>query len=111
MICRAHLKTEFCVLPSLLEGLPLSILEAFSAKKATIATRIKGIQEVIIDRETGLLVPPKNPEKMAEAIIFMFENPDLRKEMAENGYRMFKDKFTIDKMLQEYKKTYETDYV
>ena len=102
------LKTEFCVLPSLLEGLPLSILEAFSAKRTTIATRIDGIQEVVIDRKTGLLVPPKNPEKLAEAIIFLFNNPDLRREMAENGYKMFKRKFTLDKMLQEYKKTYET---
>ena len=101
------LKTEFTILPSLLEGLPLSPIEAFSVKRTIVATAVDGTPEVVIDKKTGLLVPPKEIEKLTEAIIFMFENPEHRKEMAENGYRLFKEKFTINKMLKRYEETYE----
>ncbi len=101
------LKTEFSILPSLLEGLPLSPIEAFSVKRTVVATAVDGTPEVVIDKKTGLLVPPRDIEKLTEAIIFMFENPEHRKEMAENGYRLFKEKFTISKMLKRYEKTFE----
>ncbi len=101
------LKTEFGVLPSLLEGLPLFPIEAFSVKRTVVATAVDGTPEVVIDKKTGLLVPPKDVKKLAEAIIFMFENPERRKEMAENGYRLFKEKFTINKMLKRYEEVYQ----
>ena len=101
------LKTEFGILPSLWEGLPLSPIEAFSVKRTTVATAVDGTPELVIDKETGLLVPPKDVKKLAEAIIFMFENPELRKRMAENGYRLFKEKFTINNTLKRYEETYE----
>jgi glycosyltransferase involved in cell wall biosynthesis len=68
---------------------------------------VDGTPEVVIDKETGLLVPPKDVEILAKAIIFMFENPEHRKEMAENGYRLFKEKFTINKMLEKYEQVYQ----
>lgn len=101
------LKTEFGILPSLWEGLPLSPIEAFSVKRTVVATAVDGTPEVVIDKKTGLLVPLKDVKKLAEAIIFMFENPERRKEMAENGYRLFKEKFTIDKMLKGYEEVYQ----
>ena len=101
------LKTEFTILPSLWEGLPLSPIEAFSVKRTVVATAVDGTPEVVIDKKTGLLVPPKDMDKLAEAIVSMFKNPEHRKEMAENGYRLFKEKFTINKMLKRYEETYE----
>jgi len=101
------LKTEFGILPSLLEGLPLFPIESFSVKRTVVATAVDGIPEVVIDKETGLLVPPKDIDKLAEAIVSMFKNAEHRKEMAENGYRLFKEKFTINKMLKRYEETYE----
>jgi len=101
------LKTEFTILPSLLEGLPLSPIEAFSVKRTVVATAVDGTPELVIDKETGLLVPPNNVEKLAKAIIFMFKNPERRKEMAENGYMLFKEKFTINKMLKMYEEIYK----
>ena len=59
------------------------------------------------DKETGLLVPPKDIDKLAEAIVYMFKDPGCRKEMAENGYRLFKEKFTINKMLKRYEQVYQ----
>jgi len=101
------LKTEFSILPSLLEGLPLFPIEAFSVKRAVVATAVDGTPEVVIDKKTGLLVPPKDVDKLAEAIVSMFKNPERRKKMAENGYRLFKEKFTINKMLKRYEEAYE----
>lgn len=101
------LKTEFGILPSLWEGLPLFPIEAFSVKRTVVATAVDGTPELVIDKETGLLVPPRNIEKLAEAIIFIFKNPECRKKMAEEGYRLFKEKFTIDKMLKRYEEVYQ----
>lgn len=101
------LKTEFGILSSLWEGLPLFPLEAFSVKRTVIATSVDGTPEVVMDKKTGLLVPPKDIEKLTQAIIFMFENAERRKEMAENGYRLFKEKFTINKMVKKYEEIYE----
>ncbi len=101
------LKTEFCILPSLWEGLPLFPIEAFSIKKTVVATAVDGTPEVVIDKKTGLLVPSRDVKKLAEAIIFMFKNPGCREEMAENGYRLFKEKFTINKMLKRYEQVYQ----
>ncbi len=101
------LKTEFGILPSLWEGLPLFPIEAFSVKRTVVATAVDGTPELVIDRKTGLLVQPKDVKKLTEAIIFMFENPECRKEMAENGYRLFKEKFTISRMLKGYEEKFE----
>ena len=101
------LKTEFSILPSLWEGLPLTPLEAFSVYRTVVATAVDGTPEIVIDKKTGLLVPPKDTEKLAEAIIYLFQNPAYRKKMAEEGYKLFKERFTLDKMLEEYKELYQ----
>lgn len=103
------LKTEFGILPSLCEGLPLSPIEAFSVKRTVVATAVDGTPEVVIDNETGLLVRPKDVKELAEAIIFLFKNPDYREKMAEEGYRLFKEKFTTDRMFKGYQEAYEQE--
>lgn len=101
------LKTEFCVLSSLWEGLPLFPLEAFSVKRTIVATAVDGTPEIVHDKKTGLLVPPKDVERLAESIVYLFSNPEARKEMAEAGHTLFKDHFTTDKMLSRYEKIYK----
>ena len=101
------LKTEFSILPSLWEGLPLTPLEAFSVNRTVVATAVDGTPEVVIDKKTGLLVPPKDTKKLAEAIIYLFQNPAYRKKMAEEGYKLFKERHTLGKMLEEYEKLYQ----
>jgi len=50
-----------------------------------VATRVGGIPEIVKDGENGLLVPPKDPDALADAIIYLLENEDVRKKMRKNA--------------------------
>jgi len=101
------LQAEFCILPSLWEGLPLFPLEAFSVKRTITATAVDGTSEVVVDKKTGLLVPPQDVDRLAEAIIFLFEDREARERLAGDGYKTFAANFTLDKMLNAYKNIYQ----
>jgi len=66
---------------SLWEGLPLAFLEAMSAGKPIVANDVDGAREVVIDGETGFLVPPHQPSKMAERILYLLNNETLYNRM------------------------------
>jgi glycosyltransferase involved in cell wall biosynthesis len=66
------------VLPSVVEGLPLALLEAMLAGKAVIATSVGGVPEVVRAGVNGLLVPPANPRGLADAIAALSESPEQR---------------------------------
>lgn len=80
-------------LPSLWEGFSLSILEAMAMKKPVIATPVNGAKDVIEDQKTGFFMPPKNYKVLAEAILKLVDNAELRKEMGENAYSLVKRSF------------------
>ena len=78
---------DLFVLPSLFEGLPLSILEAMAAGKAVVATAIGGNDEAVVDGVTGLLVPPADPEALADALRTLLREPERRRRLGEAGRR------------------------
>lgn len=95
------------VVPSLIrEGFGLVIAEAMARKIPVIGSKIGAIPEVIKDIETGLLVPPKNPEALAKAMIFILSNPQKAKEMGEAGRRRVEKNFTIGIMAHKYEKLF-----
>lgn len=97
---------DFFVLPSFTEGLPLSILEAMSHRLPIVATNVGGIPELVKDGEHGFLVPPKEPEALANAITRLVDNPDLRVKMGEAGYKRVAKDFSFRRMTEEYEKVY-----
>jgi glycosyltransferase involved in cell wall biosynthesis len=84
------------VLPSRTEGLPITILEAMAAGKPVVATAVGGIPEVVRDRETGLLVPPMEPSRLAEALMHLLEAPALAKSMGAVGRKQVETLFTME---------------
>jgi len=88
------------VLSSYLEGLSSSILDAMASGVPVVATRTGGVPEVVIDRRTGLLVPPRNPRALAEAIGRLLDNPGLARELAANARERVKD-FSADAMVEK----------
>lgn len=89
------------VLPSLWEGLPITILEAMAMKKAVIATDVSGNPEVVADNVTGILIPAKNPHSLAQAIIKLIKDEGLRVKMGEAGYNRVRQFFNVNKMVDE----------
>ena len=97
---------DIFVLPSLWEGLPLVLLEAAALGKPIVATDIDGVREVIRDGETGLLVPPANPARLAEAILRLLRDKALAHKLGENAKATIPPSFTLAKMIEETQELY-----
>lgn len=99
---------DIYALPSLWEGHPLVLLEAMAAGTPVVATDIPGSREVIVPGQTGLLVPPRDPHRLAQALLLLASDAPLRKRMGEEGRRVFLERFTVDRMAREYEALYES---
>jgi len=77
--------SDALVLPSLSEGLPMSMLEAYAIGKPVIATNVGAIEDVVINGETGLLVQPGDWKKLADALWYLIENQNMRRKMGMKG--------------------------
>lgn len=98
---------DLFVLSSYKEGLGSSILDAMASRLPVVATQAGGIPELVIHEQTGLLVPPKNPQSLAEAILRVYDDRKLARQMAENGYKMVHDKFSASGMAEKIIREYE----
>lgn len=106
---RPYLATgDIFILPSRTEGLPIALLEAMAMGLPVIATRVGGIPEVVVDNETGILVPPDDPDRLAESIIQFMENTRLQKQYGESGFRRVNSRFDVRLETERYHKLYQT---
>jgi glycosyltransferase involved in cell wall biosynthesis len=95
------------VLPSLYEGLPISVLEAMAAERPVIATAIGGTDEVVIDGESGLLVPPADPDAIASALQNLLEDTALRARLGAAGRKIVTTDFSAREMVRRVTELYE----
>lgn len=98
---------DLFVLPSLFEGLPLSVLEAMASGKPVIATQIGGTSEAVIHGKTGLLVPPRNSTALADAIRSMLANPAMAAQMAVAGKQRVRALFSSESMVTGVTRVYD----
>ena len=101
---------DLFVLPSLWEGFGLSIVEAMAAGKPVVATNVDAIPEVVSDGETGILVPPKDPNALANAIITLLEDPEKMRKMGQSGKKRAFDLFSAKRMTKDFEKLYLSLY-
>ncbi|WP_435011301.1 glycosyltransferase family 4 protein [Tundrisphaera lichenicola] len=96
---RCYAECDVYVNPSVIddrgdtEGLGVGPIEAFAHGKPVVASAVGGIPDVVKDRRTGLLVPEKSPERLADAILELFERPDYARELARNGLEFSREQF------------------
>ncbi|MBI4654798.1 MAG: glycosyltransferase family 4 protein [Nitrospirae bacterium] len=88
------------------EGVPQSILQALAMEKPVVASDAGAIREVIIDRETGLLIKSKNPSQLAEKVIELYKNPGLMVKLAMNGKTLVEKEYPLQKMLDKVETLY-----
>ena len=99
---------DIFVMPSLWEGLGLSIIEAMRAGKPVVASNVDGIPEVVLDQETGILVPPSEPKALADAICTLLDSPEKCREMGKMGRQRALKHFSIDRMVRDYEEFYDS---
>lgn len=98
--------SDIFVCPSWTEGCQLPPMEAMACGCAVVATNVGGVPDYSINEKTIISVPPKNPEKLADAIIRLIENESERKTIAKNGYDYIR-RFTWEKATDEMEKCFE----
>ncbi len=99
---------DLFVLPSLTEGLPLSILEAMAHGLPVVATRVGGIPEVVGNEREGLLVDTENPQMLAAAIARIVDDSELRVRLGESARLRVRNEFSFDTMLHQYDELYHS---
>jgi L-malate glycosyltransferase len=93
-------------LPSFYEGMPLSVLEAWSAGKPVVATDVVGIREIVRHDVNGVLVPSDRPEMLAQALLRVMGDGELRETISRNGQRFAMAECGIRQMVRRYEQLY-----
>jgi len=94
------------VLSSLSEGISLTLLEAMATALPVVATDVGGNAEVVVQGETGLLVPPADPARLAEALLSVIRDPDRGFRMGQAGRRRAEESFDLQAVVRAYERLY-----
>jgi len=92
---------DLFVMSSVSEGLGTSLLDAMACSRPIVATRVGGIPEVVEDGLTGLLMPPEDPFALAQAILRVLRDADLRRRLGEAGFARVRERFGVERMVAE----------
>jgi glycosyltransferase involved in cell wall biosynthesis len=104
----ALMKTfDVYVSTALWEGLPITLLEAMACRRPIVATDVGGNRDVVVDGDSGFLVPVRNPDALAGRVRQLLEDPALRRRLGEAGRRRVEDRFSIGHMVARTSELYE----
>lgn len=98
---------DVAVLPSLREAQGLVILEAMALARPVVASDVGGIPEIIEDGVTGILVPPEDPARLADAIVRLLTDHPYADRLARAGYRAVHERFCIERMVNSLQTMYD----
>ena len=92
---------DMIIHPSLADSFSQLLIEAQAVGGLLIASDIAAAREQIIDGVTGVIIPPRDPKAIADAVLFLISNPELSKSMRQSGPRHVREKFTWQRMVEE----------
>jgi glycosyltransferase involved in cell wall biosynthesis len=98
------------VLPSLYEGLPNAVLEAMACGLPVVATRVDGTPEAVVHGESGLLVDPADPRRLADALVRVLSNARLRNRLGRAARKRVETRFGLDAQITEFLELYRSDF-
>ncbi len=101
-------KAEFVIMPSLSEGLPLSVLEAFAAGRAVVASDIEGNLEIVEHGISGLVFPVGDENELAHCALKLFADKAFSQQLGANAHEVFIKNFAFDKMIDGYSSLYQS---
>lgn len=101
-----YARSHIVCLPSYREGLPKALIEAAAASRSVVTTDVPGCRDAIVPKETGLTVPVRSPEKLADSLQWLIENPSKRVEMGKAGRRFAEQEFAIEKIVRRHLDVY-----
>lgn len=102
---------DILVLPSVLEGQPIVLLEAMAMGKAIVATNIEGVNETVDNGVTGVLIPPGDSGALAEAIVCLLKDNKKAQEMADASRLAVEKNFTINQMIEKTENVYHDNMI
>jgi glycosyltransferase involved in cell wall biosynthesis len=102
-------RADVFVLSSTSEGLPLSVLEAMAAALPVVASSVGGVPEAVKDGDTGLLVPPRDPVRLAAALERLLTDPALRRRLGSNGRERVRKQFGLEAFQQAHVAVYRRE--
>ena len=103
---RLMTSADLVVIPSRSEGLPLAALEAAAASRATVATDVGALSEVIEDGVTGRLVPSGDGSRLVGTVCALLADAPLRTDMGRRARTRFEETFSLERMAREYEEVY-----
>ncbi|MHC4944508.1 MAG: glycosyltransferase [Planctomycetota bacterium] len=99
---------DMFVLPSLSEGMSLTLVEAMAASLPIVVTEVGGNPAIITHKVSGILVPSDDHESMAKAVLDLLRDDDLSSRLAEGARKRFEEEYTIGQMVKRYRQVYES---
>ncbi|MGW2781022.1 GT4 family glycosyltransferase PelF [Streptomyces populi] len=104
-VWRAYAAGHVVMLSSISEGFPFSIIEAMSCGRTTVSTDVGGVREAVGD--TGIVVPPREPEKMAAAALALLRDEERRLDLGELSRQRVIDRFTLRRSVDAFRTVYQ----
>lgn len=106
-LLRAYRQAAICVVPSLWDNSPNVVYEAMAAGLPVVASRVGGIPELVEDQVTGILVPSRDPEALAEALVKLLKDAMLREQMGRMGHQRIVQLADVSIVLEQHIAIYE----
>ncbi len=97
-----------CLVPSGNEGFSNSIIEKMAMGLPLVVSDVGGNAEAVVDGYNGFVIPPNNSEKLTEALVYLAEHPDERKEVGRRSAERVREMFTLDGMIKAHEELYES---